>query len=133
MKREKRAIISIIWLVLGIVLVSLGFAEKIDEYWSSMGSALAIVGAVQLLRGYRLRKNPEYREKMEIAETDERNHFIRNKAWAWTGYIFVLTAALSVIVLRLLGQELLSQAAAYTVCFVMVVYWISYMVLRKKY
>ena len=35
-------------------------------------------------------KNEAYREKIEIEEKDERNHFIRNKAWAWAGYLYVM-------------------------------------------
>jgi len=133
MKKNGRFIMSIFWLLLGMLLIGLGFAGKIGEYWSSFGSAMAVVGAAQLLRNFRLRKNPEYREKMETAASDERNHFIRNKAWAWTGYIFMLAGAVSIIVLRLVGQELLSMAASYTVCFVLLTYWVCYLVLSKKY
>jgi len=63
--------------VLGAVLLVLGIAERIDEYWSSMGSALMVVGILQLVRFNRLAKNEEYRKKMEIATTDERNAYIR--------------------------------------------------------
>ena len=133
MKNDKRIIMSIIWLILGIVLVGLGFAEIVDEFWSGMGSALAVVGILQLLRFYRFSKNEAYREKKEIEASDERNHFIRNKAWAWAGYIFVMASAVSVIVLKLVGQDLLSMAAAVAECFMLILYWIAYMVLKRKY
>ena len=64
---------------------------------------------------------------------DERNKFLSTKAWAWAGYLFIIITALSVIVLRVLGQELLSTAASGAVCLLMVLYWICYMVLKKKY
>ena len=133
MKNNKRMILSIFWVVLGAVLLVLGIAERIDEYWSSMGSALMVVGIFQLVRFNRLAKNEEYRKRMEVATTDERNAYIRSKAWAWTGYIFVLTAAVLVIVLKIAGQDLLSWAASMAVCFVLVVYWVAYMILQKKY
>ena len=133
MKKDKRMIVSIIWVVLGTVLIALAFAEKVDVFWNGVGSGLLVVGVLQLLRQYRFSKNESYREKIEIEEKDERNHFIRNKAWAWTGYLFVLIAAVSCLVLRIVGQNLLSIVASGAVCLMLVLYWISYMILRKKY
>jgi len=116
-----------------VVLIALAFAGKVDEFWNGMGFALAVVGLLQLLRQHRFNKNEAYREKMEIEVNDERNHFIRNKAWAWAGYIFILVAAVLVIVFKLIGQELLSTAAAMAVCLMLVLYWGAYMVLKRKY
>lgn len=133
MNRNKRMIMSVIWVLLGIALFGLSFAEKVDSFWSGMGSGLLTVGILQLIRFYRFSKNEAYREKVEIAESDERNHFIRGKAWAWAGYLYILIAACSIIVFRVIGQEMLSTAASFSVCLVLVLYWISYMILRKKY
>ena len=133
MKREKRVIMSIIWLIVGAVLIGLSFAGKVDEFWNGMGFGLAIIGILQLFRFYRFNKNEAYREAVEIAETDERNHYLRNKAWAWTGYVFVLTAAIMVIVFKLIGQEMLSMAASCTVCFMLLLYWGCYTILKRKY
>ena len=134
MKNYKlRFVFSIIWLVLGIVLVGLAFAGYVDDFWNGMGSAFLVLGIVQLLRRYRLNKNEEYREKVNIEENDERNHFLRNKAWAWTGYVFVMSAAVLSIVLRILGQDTLSMVASMAVCYMLIVFWISYAVLKKKY
>ena len=133
MKRENRTIMSIIWVILGLVLIALSFAGKVDEFWNGMGFALAIVGALQLLRTHRFNKNEKYREAVEIAETDERNHFIRSKAWAWAGYLFVIIVGISVVIFKIAGQDLLSYAAAMAVCLLMVLYWIAYHILKRKY
>ena len=133
MNRNKRMIMSVIWVLLGIALFGLSFAEKVDSFWSGMGSGLLTVGILQLIRFYRFSKNEAYREKVEIAESDERNHFIRGKAWAWAGYLYILIAACSIIVFRVIGQEMLSTAASFSVCLVLMLYWLSYMILRKKY
>ena len=133
MKKDKRVIVSIFWIVLGGTLIALAFAGVVDMFWNGMGSGLLVVGVIHLLRQYRFNKNETYREKIEIEEKDERNHFIRNKAWAWTGYLFVLIAAVSCLVLRIVGQNLLSIVASGAVCLMLVLYWISYMILRKKY
>ncbi|MBR5316077.1 MAG: hypothetical protein IKU44_04720 [Firmicutes bacterium] len=133
MKRENRMLFSIAWVVIGVVLIGLAFAGKVDAFWNGMGFALAIVGGLQLLRYNRFNKNPKYREAVEIAETDERNHFIRCKAWAWAGYLFILITALSVIGFRIVGQELLSFAASGAVCLMLVLYWGAYYFLKRKY
>ena len=117
----------------GIVLLGLGIAGIVDEFWNGIGSSLAILGAVRLLRGYRLNKNEAYREKVEIAASDERNQFIRSKAWAWAGYLFIILTGISVIVFKLMGQDLLSQAASWGVCLMLVLYWGAYKVLQRKY
>ena len=131
--KNKRTLYYMVLVAIGITLLALGIAEKVDAYWSGMGSALACVGILRLLRDYRLSKNDAYREKMEVEINDERNHFIRGKAWAWTGYLFIIIAAIAIIVFKLLGHDLLSQAAGCAVCLMLVLYWISYWVLRKKY
>lgn len=133
MKQNKRLYVNILWLMIGSILIGLSFAGVVDEYWNGMGMGLAVVGAINLLRIYRLNKNDVYREKIELEAADERNHFIRNKAFAWAGYYFILIAAVCTIVFKIIGQELLSQAAAYAVCLMLILYWISYMILKRKY
>ena len=131
--KKNDTIFAIIWLVLGLPLIGLSIAGLVDEFWSGMGSALVVIGACRLLRSVRLNRNEAYREKMDVMATDERLHFLRTKAWSWAGYLFILIAGVSVIVLKLLGQDLLSLAASGAVCLMLVLYWVSYMVLKKKY
>ena len=129
----KSYLVSIFYIVLGATLIGLGFAGKVDEFWNGMGSALLVIGIIQLIRRYRLEKNEAYREKIEIETKDERNRFIRNKAWAWAGYLFVMIMAVASIVLKIFGQDLLSIAASGAVCLVLVLFWGSYYFLKRKY
>ena len=131
--KKKEITFAIIWLVLGLGLFVLTTLKTLDEFWSGMGAALVAVGAARLLRGYRLGKNDTYREKQEVAQTDERYQFIRSKAWAWAGYLFIIISALATILLRILGQDLLCIAIGAAVCLMLVLYWISFFILNKKY
>ena len=131
--KKRDTIFSLIWLAIGLPLMGLSLAGLVDEFWSGMGSALVVIGALRLLRAYRLGKNENYREKMETFESDERFHFLRMKAWSWAGYLFIIIGGISVIVLKVIGQELLSQAASFSVCLMLVLYWGAYFVLKKKY
>lgn len=130
---KDRRILSVGWIVVGLVLIGLAFAGIVDEFWNGMGFALAIVGALQLLRYHRFNKNEAYREKMEIEVNDERNHFIRNKAWAWSGYLFIIICGVGTILFKIIGNETMSMASATAVCLMLVLYWISYYVLKRKY
>lgn len=131
--KAKTYVVSIFYIILGAILIGLGFAGVVDEFWNGMGSALLVIGVIQLIRRYRLNKNEVYREKIEIETNDERNHFIRNKAWAWAGYLFVMIMAIASIVLKVFEQNVLSMAASGTVCFVLVLFWGSYFILKRKY
>lgn len=133
MNMNRRMLLYVIYILLGGILTGLGCAEIVDEFWSGMGGALVAIGVLRLVRVYRFCKDENYRETVEVEAADERNRFLRNKAWAWAGYLFILIAAVAAIACRVAGQELLSQAASYAVCLVVLLYWGAYLVLRKKY
>ena len=131
--KKKDIVFGVIWLLLGLVLTVLCCLETLDEFWSGMGSALMVVGIVRLLRSYRLSRSETYREKRAVAETDERLHFIRNKAWVWAGYLFIIICAIGTIIFKLLGQDLLCMFLSGAVCLMLVLFWVSFFILKKKY
>ena len=124
---------NVIYLFLGGILLTLGFVGIIDEFWSGLGFALIFVGILRLVYYFRLEKNPELKERVKTEINDERNRFIRNKAWAFSGYLFIIIAGICLIVFKIIGQDLLSLAASYAVCLIMILYWISYIILKRKY
>ena len=131
--KNKTAIYHIVMLVTGLALLVAAFAGKVDAFWNGMGSALVIVSALRLLKSYRLSKNDAYREKKEIEASDERNQFLRTNAWAYAGCLFTVISGLSVIIFKLVGQDLLSQATSGAVCLMLILYWVAFLVLQKKY
>ena len=131
---NRRLILSIFWVVLGLVLFVLSVAEILDPtYFSAMGVALVVVGTLQIIRNLRYRKDKEYKKKIDIEVTDERNRFLRLQSWAWTGYIVVMIEAAGSIVAAVLGQEIVRQVLSFSVCLIVCVYWISWFVLSRKY
>lgn len=131
--KNRNLIIYILYLVIGLTLLGLGIANVVDSFWSGMGSGLIFVSVLRLIRVYRLNKNEEYREKVETEISDERNRFIRNRAWAWAGYLFIFISAVAVIAFKVAGLDLLSTAASVALCLMLVLYWVSFFILRKKY
>lgn len=133
MKTNGRFIAMIICVLIGAVLFGLAFAGTLDEFWSGMGAGLMTVGVLRIVQHFRTRNNEAYREKVETDIADERNQFLRNKAWAWAGYLFIIIASVATIALKVLGQDQLSLAAGWAVCLMVILYWISFLILRKKY
>lgn len=131
--KNKRLVASIVEIVLGAVLMGTGFAGLVDEYWNGMGTALLVVGALQLFRQIRYKTNAEYRESVNVEAADERNKYISMKAWSWAGYLFVMIAAVASIALKIAGLDDYVSIASGSVCLIILLYWVSYMILRKKY
>ncbi len=131
---NRKLVLQIFWIILGAVLLVLSVTEVIESpLYSGMGGALMTVGILQLIRTVKYRKDPEYREKVDIELTDERSKYLRMKSWAWTGYIIVLVEGIGVIVAMILGYETIQLVLAYSLCLILLVYWITYLVLNKKY
>ena len=133
MKATERMIANIVEIVVGVILTILGYTGVVDSYWSGMGTALIFVGIIFLFRTFRYKTNTEYKEKVDVEVNDERNKYLRMMAWSWTGYFFVLIAAFASIIFRILGYNQYSMMAGYAVCLLITLYWISFLILRRKH
>lgn len=130
---KAKLITSVLEIIIGFSLVAASMFGAVDEFWSGMGTTLLILGILFLLRAIKYKTNHDYKEKYDIEINDERNKYLAMKAWSWAGYLFVMIAACLTIILKLVGKEDLMMISSGSVCLVMVLYWISYMVLKKKY
>ena len=131
--KKVRMLASVLEIVIGAVLVGCSFLNLVDEFWSGMGAALVVVGAIFLLRSIKYHTNEQYRNDVDIQTGDERNKYLSMKAWSWAGYLFVMIAAVASIAFKLAGREDLMMFCSTSVCIVVVLYWVSYMVLKNKY
>ena len=130
---NKRLISSIVEILIGAALLIGQFIGLVDTFWGGMGTALIVVGGIFLLRQFKYRTNETYRDTVDVEVNDERNKYIRMKAWSWAGYLFVVIAAVGAIVLKLAGKDELMFLASGSVCLIVVLYWLSYVVLNRKY
>ena len=131
---NKRLALSIFWAVVGLVLTVLSVTEVLDSsIYSGMGGALMAVGVLQAIRNVKYRKDADYREKIDVEANDERNRFLRMKSWSWAGYIAILVEAVGVIVAIILGEETVRLILSFSVCLILVAYWVSYLILSRKY
>ena len=130
---NKRGISAAVEIIVGIVLIVCSMFGLVDEFWSGMGTSLLIIGIIFMIKALKYNINSDYREKYDIEISDERNKYISLKAWAWAGYLFVYAGGIGTILFKIVGKEDLMMTAATGVCIIMILYWFSYMVLKKKY
>ncbi len=131
---NKKLVLSIFWAVVGLVLTVLSVTEVLDSsIYSGMGGGLMAVGVLQSIRNVKYRKDADYREKIDVEANDERNRFLRMKSWSWAGYIAILVEAAGVIIAIILGEETIRLILSLSVCLILVAYWVSYLVLSRKY
>jgi len=128
-----RMIVALLYILLGVTLIVCERLGMVDDFWSGLGTALIFIAVLQLFRLIRYKTSDTYKEQVDTAYTDERNRFLGMKAWAWAGYLYIIVAAVATIVFKLLEQEVLMYATSGSVCLILVLYWICYLILRKKY
>ena len=133
MKSDRRFITSLIEIILGIIFNICYFSGLTDAYFSGLGFGLLAAGVLQLIRYFRYRSDKNYREKTDIDQHDERNRYLALKAWAFSAYLFVIIGAVASICFRIAGLTVYSQATAYSICAVLILYVICYFVFKRKY
>lgn len=130
---KKRIVIQIAEILVGMLLLYLSIAGKVDEFWSGVGGGLTGVGIVYLVQTLRYHKNREYRENVDTERSDERNQFISMKAWQWAGSWFMTIAAVATFIFKFTGKENLMMLSGGSVCLISALYWLGYLYLKKKY
>ena len=103
-----------------------------NEYLSSLGFAFVVIGIVRVRNYFMITKTEETMKKQEIAETDERNVAIANKARSVAFIVCVVLLAIAIIVLQLLDLRPYVLVLSGVLDVLLVIYWISYWILWKR-
>lgn len=118
--------------VLGVLMMILGFLRT-EEYISSLGLMFLIIGIARVIQYRRITQTEESLRQREIAEKDERNVLLWTKARSLTFTIYSIVLALAVIILQLMEVELIPQILAFCLFTMVLIYWICYFALSRKY
>ena len=133
MSNQKRNILYIVLLMIGVVLYVAGSLEYIDSFWSGMGGALIGVSAVRLVLFVKYKNDPKYAKYVDISNEDERTQFVADKARSWALRMSILLLCALGIILRPMGHVAESQTCFYVVCGMEVIYLSCRMVVNRKY
>ncbi len=132
-KLKIRLWVAISYIVLGIAMVTVTIVSKTEnQFISSFGLALAVMGIARIRNYFLITKNEDTLRKREIAETDERNVSIVNKARSAAFTVYILLAGIFVIVMGLLDKIELALWVSYSVSLLVLIYWVCYIVYQKK-
>lgn len=122
------------YIILGAVMCALKLTGTVENnYLWTWGIALVVCGTVHLIRNIRIIKNPERLREIEIAEKDERNIMLWEKARSLTFTVYILAAGIAVITLFLLNMAFAGQILSYTICGFLLTYVICYAIIKRKY
>ena len=132
-KLKTRLYFAVAYIIIGIALIVFSFiTENYSEFLSPMGAALLVIGIARLRNHFLITKNDETIKKQQIAETDERNIAISNRAKSFSFNLYIILACISVIVLQFMDEREISNIIGLTVCALLIIYWVSYFIIRKK-
>lgn len=133
-KLKIRLYTAIAYMILGAAMIVIFnvVVKDATPFLSSFGFALLVIGFANLRRYRLITKSEETIRSREIAETDERNIFIAHKARSAAFILYTVLTCTAVIVLELLNQTELAMILSGTVCVLLVIYWVSYWIIRKR-
>ncbi|MBE6573711.1 MAG: hypothetical protein E7652_04885 [Ruminococcaceae bacterium] len=132
-KLRTRLYNGILYILLGAVMIAGAFIIKTEnDFVSSFGFALIVVGIVRIRNYIIITRSEERIRKQEIAETDERNIAIIHKARSITFSIYILLLCVAVIVLSFLKMHQIAMWLSFSVFLLILIYWISYFIIRKR-
>lgn len=118
--------------LIGIGLILTGVFTK-TEMASSFGLMFFVVGIARIIQYKRITKNEGTLHKREVAETDERNVMLWTRARSMTFSVYVLLSAAAVVLLYLSGASQAARIVSYTLWSIVVIYWICYFIISRKY
>ena len=133
-KMKQRFWIAISYIALGLILVIIDVVNHFENYFfSSFGSALMIMGILRIIRHRKIMRDGQSIRKQERTESDERIRMIAERARSWVFSLSVTGAGILVIVLSILGHHDAALPFAWYVCGMCILYWICFIIIRKKY
>ena len=133
-KLKTRLIVAVSYILLGLVLVAVDLMGQTDNYfYASFGFTLVIMGLLRIFQHRKITADEKSIRQQELTESDERTRMIAERARSWTFSLTVTLSGAIVLVLSLLGYHDESLPFAWLVCGMVTVYWICYLIIRKKY
>ncbi len=134
-KIKKRILLFAVYVAAGLVLFGVSYLVKDNtgDLIRAAGIAYAVCGFGQIFRNVRLMKDERLMKKREIAEKDERNIWISNRAKSCTFFFFTIFSAIAMIVLFLTERKTEGLVIAYAICAEVIIYYICYLYISHKH
>lgn len=131
-KLKIRRYTAYVIIALGILMIVVS-AWRGNEYLSSLGSCFLILGIARIVQHKRITRSEESLHQREIAETDERNIKLWTEARSLAVSVYLFAAGVAIIILQLLGLSGPAQWISWAILGFVLIYWLCYAYVRRKY
>lgn len=133
-KLRQRLLVNLGWAVIGLLLIIFWCIRQPENtYPLSLGIAFVIMGIIRTIQYNQTMHDEKALRQKEVAETDERNKMMSERAKSWAFSFSLFLAGDAVIILSLLGKQEWALPFAWYLCGMTVLYWICWNIIRKKY
>ena len=133
-RMKQRLYVAIAYCFLGLILIVAAIADNFENHFIfSFGLALLVLGVLRIAQYRKITKSEKAMHQREVAESDERNRMLSERAKSWTFSFSIMAAGILVIVLSILGYHDQAQPFAWYACLMVVFYWIFWLIANKKY
>ena len=133
-KMKQRLYIAAAYCALGIILIVADALNHFDNYFiASFGFALIVLGILRIVQNLKIRRSEKSMHQREVAETDERNKMLSERAKSWTFSFSMTAAGILVIILSMLGHHDQALPFAWFVCGMVTLYWVFRLIAGRKY
>ncbi len=117
----------------GILILVLGSIFDVNVSVTAVGAGLFACGVNRLVGEWRVKKDPDYARKQEIANQDERLVYIADKSRSLTLGIATILLAVVGIILISVGLEAYGNCCVYVVWGICALHLIIYRVVSHRY
>lgn len=133
-KLKQRLFVNLAWAVFGVSMIAYWFLSgTVNTYPLSLGIAFIIMGIIRTVQYNHIVHDEKAMKEQEIAETDERNKMMSERAKSWAFSLSLFVAGDICIILSLFGKHEAALPFAWYLCGMTLVYWICWNIIRKKY
>lgn len=133
-KLKQRLYVHLGWAGIGALFILFWCIRQPENtYPLSLGIAFVLMGIIRTVQYWQAVKDEQALRQKELAETDERNLMMSERAKSWAFSISVFIAGDLAIILSLLGKQDLALLFAWFLCGMTLLYWICWNIIRKKY
>lgn len=119
------------YFAIGIIMICTAFSLE-NNFLSSLGAAFTVIGIAKFIRVLKMFKKPELMKNAEISENDERNIYIYHCAQSLAFTLTGILTAVGIIISGIMNEILVMKTLSYFLCGALLIYVISYYIIRKK-
>lgn len=119
------------YFVMGVIMMLTALFSK-NDFLPPLGAAFSTVGILGFIKLLKILKNPTLIKDAEVSENDERNLYIYQRARSLSFTLLSILTAIGIIVSGIMKELIVMKTLSYLLCGALVIYLITYYVIKRK-